>query len=361
MLEHSPPNAEQHRVQGSTEQNFTQDHRSNANGGTTVVRSEEQFSTDATAQSATKSAATDAGNPPVKSHSAAIEASPAQAEDHDLANQSVIHPVVTVDNSNKANHATHMSGQSMTRLEEMAAASKLLKEPDLDGNRILSMVQQATVVSGGGRTRRLASIYFDEGSTFTIVTRALVRALNLSKRRKALIVESFGHTEEINTECVVLDLLKSDGSVAQVTAYVVDKITSVAKVEVPDEIRKEFQSTTPWPESRHSGEVDILLGLEELALHPILVERQGNLGVFLSPLSPTTILGGRHDKIFAATTRLSQACNLVTASTNQQGSQPQPASHAVSTTASDKSVNDTQSNPEQSEESPLSAAHAHYR
>jgi hypothetical protein len=95
----------------------------------------------------------------------------------------------------------------MTRLEEMAAASKLLKEPDLDGNRILSMVQQATVVSGGGRTRRLASIYFDEGSTFTIVTRALVRALNLSKQRKALVVESFGHTEEINTECVVLDLL----------------------------------------------------------------------------------------------------------------------------------------------------------
>ena len=83
MVEHSPPDAEQPRVQGSTEQNFTQDHRSNSNG----VRSEELFSTDATAQSATKSAATDAGNPPVKSHSAAIEAS-------------VIHSVVTVANSN---------------------------------------------------------------------------------------------------------------------------------------------------------------------------------------------------------------------------------------------------------------------
>jgi hypothetical protein len=128
----------------------------------------------------------------------------------------------------------------MTRLEEMAAASKLLKEPDLKGNRVLSLVQQATVVSSEGRTRRLASIFFDEGSTFTIVTRALVRALKLSKQRRVLIVESFGHTEEMNTECLLLDLLKSDGSVAQVRACVVDKITSVAKVEVPDEIRKEF-------------------------------------------------------------------------------------------------------------------------
>ena len=153
-----------------------------------------------------------------------------------------------------------------------------------------------------------------------------------------------------------MDLLKSDGSVSQVRAYVVDKITSVTKVEVPDEIMKELQSTTPWPESRHSGEVDILLGLEELAIHPNLVERQGNLGVFLSPLSPTTILGGRHDKIFPATSRLSQACNLVTASTNQQGSQPQPASHAASPTAMTRSL--TQS----SLKSPhWQQLHAHYR
>ena len=71
--------------------------------------------------------ATDAANPQNgtalsdKSQSAAIDASPAQAENHDLANQYVIHSVVTVANSNKANHATQMSGQRMTRLEEMAA------------------------------------------------------------------------------------------------------------------------------------------------------------------------------------------------------------------------------------------------
>ena len=39
MVLHSPPDAEQPRVQGSTEQNFTQEHRSNTNVGTTFVRS----------------------------------------------------------------------------------------------------------------------------------------------------------------------------------------------------------------------------------------------------------------------------------------------------------------------------------
>ena len=63
----------------------------------------------------------------------------------------------------------------------------------------------------------------------------------------------------------------------------VDRITSMAKVVVPPEIKDEFETATQWPEARFSGEVDILLGLEELALRPIRVELRGNLGIFVSP------------------------------------------------------------------------------
>ena len=44
---------------------------------------------------------------------------------------------------------------------------------------------------------------------------------------------------------------------AHIRAYVVDRITSMAKVIVPQEIRDEFGATAPWPEERYSGEVDI--------------------------------------------------------------------------------------------------------
>ena len=91
----------------------------------------------------------------------------------------------------------------------------------------------------------------------------------------------------------------------------VDRITNMAKVNVPSGIREEFKDTTPWPESRFSGELEILIGSEELALHPSRIELNGNLGVFVSPLSNTAILRGRHDKIFPELSYLSQACNML--------------------------------------------------
>jgi hypothetical protein len=139
----------------------------------------------------------------------------------------------------------------------------------------------------------------------------LVKRLNLQSLKKTLIVQSFRHTEAIVTDYVVLELLKSDGTVVHIRAYVVDRITSMAKVVVPPGIKDEFETATQWPEARFSGEVDILLGLEELALRPIRVELRGNLGIFVSPLSPTAVLGGRHEKIFPEQVILSQACNML--------------------------------------------------
>jgi hypothetical protein len=46
----------------------------------------------------------------------------------------------------------------------------------------------------------------------------------------------------------------------------------MARVIVQVEIRKEFGATAPWPTEWFSREVEILLGLEELALHPTKLE-----------------------------------------------------------------------------------------
>jgi hypothetical protein len=54
-----------------------------------------------------------------------------------------------------------------------------------------------------------------------------------------------------------------------------------------------------------------LLGIEVLALQPKRLEIMGNLGIFKSPLSATTILGGRHKNIFPAQMELSQACMMM--------------------------------------------------
>ena len=64
------------------------------------------------------------------------------------------------------------------------------------------------------------------------------------------MVQSFLHTQTINTQFTVIELLRDDGNLEQIRAYVVDKITTLAQVVVPDEIRLEYSQTTPWPAKR---------------------------------------------------------------------------------------------------------------
>ena len=89
-------------------------------------------------------------------------------------------------------------------MEEMTEAIMLFNEPDLDGDRILLLVQETTVVTGMDRVQHTTSTLFDKGSTCSMVTQELVRRLNLVSLKKTLIVQSFMQTEAIDTEYVVL-------------------------------------------------------------------------------------------------------------------------------------------------------------
>ena len=193
----------------------------------------------------------------------------------------------------------------------MERADELLKQPDLYGDRVLMLVQQVTAVSGKDRKEDTTSAFFDKGSTCSMITSGLAHRLGLPTEKKVLVVESFMETRTLHSQFTVIELLREDGSLEQIRAYVVDKITNLGQVEVPDEIRLEYSLTTPWPSERYSGEVEILIGMEELAIHPRLIEMQGTLGVFKSSFSPMPILAGRHDRVFPAHTKFSQACHMI--------------------------------------------------
>ena len=57
-----------------------------------------------------------------------------------------------------------------TRMEEINEASRLLNEPDLDGDRILLLVKETTVVTGIDRVQQKTSTFFDMGSRCSMVT-----------------------------------------------------------------------------------------------------------------------------------------------------------------------------------------------
>ena len=130
------------------------------------------------------------------------------------------------------------------------------------------LIQKVTVVSGKERKEVSFSAFYDDGSTCSMVTADLAKRLGLPTEKKVLMVQSFMHTQTMDTEFAVIELLQEDGNVDQIRAYVVDKITSMAQVKVPEELRKSFKNSTPWPAERYAGEVEILIGMEELAIHP---------------------------------------------------------------------------------------------
>ena len=198
-----------------------------------------------------------------------------------------------------------------TRAEEMEQARILLREPEVDGDRVLLLAHEVTLVTGPERRQMAASIFYDKGSTCTMVTRRMKNILGLESIKKAVLVQSFGHEERLDTEFVVLELLQVNGSVAQVRAYVVDSITTMAQVDIPEKLKDMFSNREDWPKQRYHGEIEILLGIEELALHPKRIDIVGNLGIFKSPLSKVTVLGGRHEDIHPARTELSQACLML--------------------------------------------------
>ena len=69
------------------------------------------------------------------------------------------------------------------------------------------------------------------------------------------------HAEAIDTEFVVIEVLSGNGTVALVRAYVMDSITEMTKVKVPEEIRGEFSASAEWPTDRYHGEIEIFLGI----------------------------------------------------------------------------------------------------
>ena len=88
-----------------------------------------------------------------------------------------------------------------------------------------------TLVTGQDIRQVRDALFNYKGSTCSMVTKKMVRELG---------IESI-NTDIIDTECMVLELLNEDGSLALIRAYVVESITSMAKVEIPDRLQSQFK------------------------------------------------------------------------------------------------------------------------
>ena len=60
-----------------------------------------------------------------------------------------------------------------------------------------------------------------------MLTARMAKKLGLKTENRVLVVQSFMHTQTMDSEFTVLEILKEDGSVEQIKAYEVEDITTV--------------------------------------------------------------------------------------------------------------------------------------
>jgi hypothetical protein len=153
------------------------------------------------------------------------------------------------------------------------------------------LVIAATLVSGKSRRRSSGKLFFDGGSTCSMVRPVLVRSLNLPTENRTLVVKTFHRTEVVDSEMVVLELLDTDGRVKFLRTYVVDEIITMPKVNIPDSVKTGFSQSAQarWPETRVVGQIDVLIGKDAEAYQPDIIGRVDNMGLYSSIFSETHI------------------------------------------------------------------------
>ena len=126
--------------------------------------------------------------------------------------------------------------------------NKAVREKETE---VLQLVLEVTIVTGRYGKQHKSGMMFDKGSKCNIISEDLVARLKLKPLSGKIVTKSFRNEEEINIGFVVVELLKDDGTIARVRAYVLDSITEAQKVEIPEDIKKEFSKTDRWPKERY--------------------------------------------------------------------------------------------------------------
>ena len=73
-----------------------------------------------------------------------------------------------------------------TRTEEIKEALEKLKGPEVDGDRVLLLAQEVTAVTGQNRVQHKSSIFFNKGSTCSMITKDPVGRFGLESLKRTI-------------------------------------------------------------------------------------------------------------------------------------------------------------------------------
>ena len=161
-----------------------------------------------------------------------------------------------------------------------------------DNCEVLLIIQNIPVVSSPNKTLE-SLVFFDKGATIGLIRNLFAKRLNLTGKSVKKMVQVVGQSWSVwETMEYVVSLVDRFGKKHLLCLYGIDSITSpIQKVNI-DGIMHKFPDTRALDVARPIGQVDILVGIDKLSLHPKQVLNVGDLGLFQSLFGTGWILAG---------------------------------------------------------------------
>ena len=161
------------------------------------------------------------------------------------------------------------------------------------GQSCLLLIQY---IQAGLRRDNLVNIFWDSGSSISLITEKKAKELKLSGLPVMLSVTTTrGKWQKVSSHRYNVDLFDRSGRKYQITAFGIDNITNaISHVEV-DELVHLFNNINKRDVQRPEGEVDILVGLEYAAWHPVREQSYEHLLIYGNVFGKC--LGGHHPSL----------------------------------------------------------------
>ena len=155
----------------------------------------------------------------------------------------------------------------------------------------------------------MANVFWDGGSTLSFITTKKAEQLNLKGRQMNLsMVTVGGQTTQLESYEYPVVLWDEDDNRVEVKAIGIEKISSSISKINKKEAARIFQIEESKINRPVGGEVDMLIGLQYAAFHPMPVQTDGHLVLYRNRFGNT--IGGNHPEI-CEDTKIDESCSHV--------------------------------------------------
>ena len=166
-----------------------------------------------------------------------------------------------------------------------------INDQGMSGADVLLLVQAVDTATGN------VTVFYDNGSTCCLITFAAAKRLNLIGEPMIIEIKTVNGIKTLPSFAYHITLMDNEGNSYTLTVFGVANISNHRNAVDISCVKGEFSANIHniWDLiDQPSGEIELLIGMNECGLHPTDLEIRGNLKVMSSRFGSGFLLGGSH-------------------------------------------------------------------